>query len=169
VGLGAQGPHVRVHADKLQHRAGAPLLHAHNEGLGKPLGAQLRCARVVGAGEARSGSGGGRGRAGRWPGGTAGAGLGEKFLAARTGAAEAARRAQEAAAAEVVAAAQEAVTQVSAGQRQREREEQPACPPRLRWPRAAQDPIGHGSMGPLRGTWFPRGHLRQSGCGAAVA
>ena len=34
VGLGAQGPYVRVHADKLQHGAGAPLLHAHDEGLG---------------------------------------------------------------------------------------------------------------------------------------
>lgn len=174
VGLGAQGPHVRVHADKLQHGAGAPLLHAHDEGLGQPLGTQLRRAGVVGPREARGGrAGGGRagsaGLAGRRARGIAGAGLLEKFLAARSGAAEAARGAEEAALAEVVAAAQEAVTQVSAGERERESEEQPARPPRLRWPRAAQDPIGHGSMGPRRGSWFPRGRRRRSCWGPAAA
>lgn len=174
VGLGAQGPHIRVHADKLQHGAGAPLLHAHNEGLGQPLGTQLWRAGVVGTGEAKGGRGsGGRagsaGLAGRRARQIAGPGLLEKFLAARAGAAEAARRTEEAALAEVVAAAQEAVTQVSAGEREREGEEQPARPPRLRWPRTAQDPIGHGSMGPLRGSWFPRGRRRRSGWGPAAA
>lgn len=174
VGLRAQGPHVRVHADKLQHGPGAPLLHPNNEGLGQPLGTQLRGAGVVGTGEARGGHrrggcAGSAGLAGRRPRGITGAGLLEKFLAPCAGAAETARCSEEAALAEVVAAAQEAVTQVSAGEREREGEEQPARPPRLRWPRAAQDPIGHGSMGPRRGSWFPRGRRRRSCCGPAAA
>lgn len=170
MGLGAQGPHVRVHADELQHGPRAPLLHAHDEGLGQPFGAHPGRARVVDSWEASGwrgsdGRAGSAGRAGRGPRGIAGAGLREKFLAARAGAAQAGRRAEEAALAQVVAAAQEAVAQVSAGEREREGEEQPARPPRLSWPRAAQDPIGHGSMGPRRGSWFPGG----AGGGAAVA
>lgn len=173
VGLGAQGSHVRVHTDKLQHRPGSPFLDAHNESLGQPFGAWLRGARVVGSGDARCwrGSGGRAGSAGltgRRPRGITRAGLRQKFLAACAGAAEAARRAEQAALAQTVAAAQEAVTQVSAGQGQCEGEEQPARSPRLRWPRAAQDPIGHSSMGPRRGSWFPRWHLRRSCCVALL-
>lgn len=169
VGFGAQGPHVRVHTDKLQHRPGSPFLNAHNEGLGQPFGAHLRGAGVVGPGETRCWSSGCRragsaGLTGRRPRGITRTGLRQKFLAACAGAAEAARLTEQAALAQTVAAAQEAVTQVSAGQGQREGEEQPARSPRLRWPRAAQDPIGHSSMGPRRGSWFLRWHLRRSCC-----
>lgn len=98
-----------------QHGAGAPL-HAHDEGLGQPLGTQLLESR---SGWTQRGEGRARRRRARWerrarrasgPEGSQGGTL-EKFLAARAGAAEAARGAEEAALAEVVAAAQEAVTQ----------------------------------------------------------
>ncbi|XP_077043146.1 uncharacterized protein LOC143695373 [Agelaius phoeniceus] len=154
VGLGAQGAHLGVHPDELQHGAGAALLDAHHDGPRQALGAR---------------AGGPRGAAGRRGGGRPPARprLLQKFL----GGGGAGGRAAGAGRGGAAAAAQEAVAQVRAGQRQREEDEDPPCQPpgrsrsHGRGP-PARRPTRHGSMGPRRRA--RRAPARRPGPGAAA-